>query len=147
MKKIIIILLLIAFLTPITVYAQGESPESSSAIAQGYNPEYNILPIILSIIMFYLITYLIYDNKTIKRRTYKQIWSIVLVISFLFVGISGIILSILADYNLVLPVNFNLLFWHVEFGIILAITIFLHIHIHWKAFPKVLKGNWTSDSD
>lgn len=145
MKKILIILLIIAFLTPITTYAQGESQESSSAIAQGYNPEYSILPIILSVIMFYLITYLVYDNKTIKKRTYKQIWSIVLVISFLFVGISGIILSILADYNLVLPIDFNLLFWHVEFGIIFAVTTILHIHIHWKALQKVLKGTWTSD--
>lgn len=141
MKKILIIFLIIAFLTPITVYAQGESQESSSAIAQGYNPEYNILPIILTVIMFYLITYLIYDNKTIKRRTFKQIWSLVLVISFLFVGISGIILSILADYNLVLPIDFNLLFWHVEFGIILTISIILHVHIHWKAFKKIFKTN------
>ncbi|MGB9937427.1 MAG: hypothetical protein ACPK7O_06875 [Methanobacterium sp.] len=145
MKKIVIILLLIAFLTPVTVYAQEN--QESSAIAQGYNPEYNILPIMLTVIMFYLITYIIYDNKNIKRRTFKQIWSILLVFSFLFVGISGIILSILSDYNLVLPTDFNLLFWHVEFGIILAVTTILHIHIHRKAFKKVLKETWKAEID
>ena len=141
MRKILIIILIITFLTPITVYAQ-ENQEPSSSIAEGYNPGYNILPIILALFMFYLITYFFYDNKNIKRRTFKQIWSLVLVGSFLFVGISGIILSILADFNLVLPLDFNLLFWHVEFGIILAITIILHIHIHFKRFKEIINVNF-----
>ncbi|MGZ7049041.1 MAG: hypothetical protein ACXVH2_09570 [Methanobacterium sp.] len=61
--------------------------------------------------------------------------------SFLFVGTSGIILSFLADYHLVLPSNFNLLFWHVEAGIILAITSIFHIHIHWKRFKAIIKAS------
>ncbi len=144
MKNSLIILFIIALIAPMAVYAE-DNPDSSSAVAQGYNPEYNVLPIILSLIMIYLITYLTYDNKNIKRRTFKQIWSLVLVGSFIFVGIGGIILSILADYNLVLPFDFNLLFWHVEAGIILATTSIFHIHIHWKAFKKVLKGTWKAE--
>lgn len=136
MKKILLIMLIIIFLTP--VCAQ-DNPETPSSIAEGYNPDYNVLPIILTLFMFYIISYLIYDNKNIKRRTFKQIWSLVLVGSFLFVGISGIILSILADFKLVFPIDFNLLFWHVESGIILAITTILHIHIHGKAFKKIIR--------
>ncbi|HML04891.1 MAG TPA: hypothetical protein VK426_03855 [Methanobacterium sp.] len=138
MKKLIIILI-IAFLTPVAVFAQDQqSNQEPSPNPEGYNPNYNILPIALAVIMFYILSYLFYDNKNIKRRTFKQLWSIVLVISFLFVGISGIILSILADYNLVFPSGFNLLFWHVELGIILSITIILHIHIHWKRFLEII---------
>ena len=121
-------------MTPATIYAQNPS----SNIVQGYNPDYNALPIILFLLMIYLITYLLFANNNISRRSYKQIWSLILVISFLFVGISGIILSILADYHLVLPINFNLLFWHVEMGIILAITSIFHIHIHFKRFKKIV---------
>lgn len=141
MKKLIIILI-IAFLTPLAVFAQDNPQvnQEPSPNPEGYNPHYNILPIILAVIMFYIISYLFYDNKNIKKRAFKQLWSIVLVISFLFVGISGIILSILADYNLVLPSDFNLLFWHVEFGIILSITIILHIHIHWKKFLEIINA-------
>lgn len=135
MKKILIILFIISFLAPVTSYAQ-EDP--SSNIAEGYNPDYNAIPIILFLFMFYFITYLIYDNGNIKKRAYKQIWSLILVFSFLFVGISGIILSVLADYHQILPSNFNLLFWHVEFGIILAITIIFHIHIHKKRFREIM---------
>ena len=139
MKKLIIILI-IAFLTPVAVFAQDnqQSNQEPSPNPEGYNPDYNILPITLVIIMFYIISYLFYDNKNIKRRTFKQLWSVVLVFSFLFVGISGIILSILSDYNLTFPSGFNLLFWHVEFGIILSITIILHVHIHWKRFLEII---------
>ena len=133
-KKLILILVIIAFLAPVTVHAQNPS----SNIVQGYNPDYNALPIILSLFMFYLITYLLFVNNNISRRSYKQIWGIILLISFLFVGISGIILSILADYHLELPINFNLLFWHVEMGIILAISSIFHIHIHFKRFIKIV---------
>ena len=141
MKKLIIILI-IAFFTPVTVFAQDnqQSNQEPSPNPEGYSPDYNILPIILVVIMFYIISYLFYDNRNIKKRTFKQLWSIVLVISFLFVGISGIILSILADYNLVFPSGFNLLFWHVELGIILSITIILHVHIHWKRFGEIINA-------
>ena len=133
-KKLIIVLYIIFLLAPVAAYAQNPS----SNIVQGYNPDYNVLPIILSLLMFYLITYLLFVNNNINRRSYKQIWSLILVGSFLFVGISGIILSILADYHLVLPTNFNLLFWHVEMGIILAISSIFHIHIHFKRFKKIV---------
>ena len=133
MKKLIIILI-VTFIAPLTVFAQGQSnQETLSGLSQGYNPDYNVLPIILTLIMLYLIIYLLYDNKTINRRTYKQIWSLVLVGSFLFVGIGGIVLSLLAD--------FNLLFWHVEAGIILSITTIFHIHIHWKRFKEIINAN------
>lgn len=135
MKKILIIVLILFLLSPLTVYAQGPSN-----ITEGYNPDYNILPIILALLMFYLITYLLYDNRNIKRPAFKQIWSSVLFVSFLFVGISGIILSLLADFNQIFPLNFNLLFWHVEFGIILSVTIIFHIHIHWKRFKTIINS-------
>jgi hypothetical protein len=135
MKKIVILMIITASLIPVAAYAQN-NPEPSSGLAEGYTPDYNILPITLTLLMFYLITYLLYDNKNIKRRIFKQIWSLVLVGSFLFVGASGITLSILADFNLVLPFDFNLLFWHVESGIIFAVTTIFHIHIHWKDFKK-----------
>jgi hypothetical protein len=133
MKKPLFFLIII-LLTPLIVYAQNPS----SNITEGYNPDYNVLPIILFLFMLYFITYLLYDNENIKRRSFKQVWSLILVGSFLFVGISGIILSILADYHLVLPSNFNLLFWHVEAGIILAITLIFHIHIHKKRFQDII---------
>jgi len=142
MKKIIIILFIIAFLTPITVYAQDNDQQStqepSSARGEGYNPEYNILPIIIGLFIFYLVTYLLFDTKNIKRGTFKQLWGFILVGSFLFSGISGIILTLLSDYNIRFPLEFNLLFWHVELSITMAITLIFHIHIRWKAIKRII---------
>lgn len=139
MKKILIILLVIAFLTPAVAYAQ-----QGSSGGEAYNPGYNALPIILTLIMFYLISYILYDSKIIRKRRYKQIWSIILVGSLLISGITGIILILITDYGLRFDfsfLNFSLLFWHVETGIILAVVLFFHIHIHWKKFKRILQAS------
>lgn len=144
MKKILIILLIIAFLTPAAAYAQNsDQPNSQGDVSGGeaYNPDYNVLPIALALIMLYLISYLIYDSKIIRKVRYKQIWSIVLIGSMLISGITGIILVLITDYGVQFNLNFNLLFWHVETGIILAIVLFFHIHIHWNKFKRILKAN------
>ncbi len=142
MKRIVIFLIIMAILAPVAVYAQDDNQQggrdSSSTRGEGYNPEYNILQIMVGLFILYLVTFLLFDTGIIKRRTFKQIWSIILVGSFLFSGISGIILSLLSDYTLKFPLDFNLLFWHVESGVIMAITLIFHIHIHFKAIKKVL---------
>lgn len=144
MKKILIVLIIIAFLTPTAVHAQSSdqsSSQGSTSGGEGYNPGYNVLPIILALIMFYLISYLLYDSKIMKKRRYKQIWSITLVGSFLISGITGIILILITDFGVRLNLNFDLLFWHVETGIVLAVVLFFHIHIHWKKFKRILQVN------
>lgn len=137
MKKILIILITIALLTPAAAYAQTSQASSSSG--EAYNPDYNVLPIVLTLIMLYLISYLLYDSKIIKKVRYKQMWSVTLVGSMLISGITGIILVLITDYGVRLNLNFNLLFWHVETGIILAVVLFFHLHIHWKKFKRILK--------
>ena len=144
MKKILIILLIIAFLTPAAAYAQNNDQSSSQGDVNGgeaYNPDYNVLPIALALIMLYLISYLLYDSKIIRKVRYKQVWSIALVGSMLISGITGIILVLITDYGVRFNLNFNLLFWHVETGIIMAVILFFHIHIHWNKFKRILKAN------
>ena len=143
MKKILIILLIIAFLTPAAAYAQNSDQPSGQGDVSGgeaYNPDYNVLPIALALIMLYLTSYLLYDSKIIRKVRYKQMWSIVLIGSMLISGITGIILVLITDYGVQFNLNFNLLFWHVETGIILAIVLFFHIHIHWNKFKRILKA-------
>ncbi len=144
MKKILIILLIIAFLTPAAAYAQtSDQSVSSGSISGGeaYSPDYNVLTIVLALIMLYLLSYLLYDSKIIRKVRYKQIWSIALVGSMLISGITGIILVLITDYGVRFNLNFNLLFWHVETGIILAVVLFFHIHIHWRRFKRILHAD------
>ena len=139
----LIILLIIAFLTPAAAYGQNSDQSSSQGDVSGgeaYNPDYNVLPIALALIMLYLISYLLYDSKIIRKVRYKQVWSIALVGSMLISGITGIILVLITDYGVRFNLNFNLLFWHVETGIIMSIVLFFHIHIHWSKFKRILKA-------
>lgn len=142
MKKILIVLFIIAFLTPVAVYAEESQQNSDhSASGEGYNPQYNVLPIIVGWLILYLATYLLFDAKYIKMITFKQIWSVILIGSFLFSGFSGIILALLSDYNLQFPCDFNLLFWHVELSVTMAIALILHLHIHWKPLKMILEAS------
>jgi len=143
MKNILIILLIIAFLAPTAAHAQTSDQSNSHGSVSGgeaYNPDYNVLPIVLALIMLYLISYLLYGSEIIRKVRYKQIWSIVLIGSLLISGITGIILILITDYGIQFNLNFNLLFWHVESGIILAVVLFFHIHIHWKKFKTILEA-------
>jgi hypothetical protein len=139
-KKIILTLFSVFIFLNI---ANVNSNDLSSHLSEDYTSNYNILLITLILLIFYIITYLLYDNKNIEKRVYKRIWNLILVSSFLFTGISGILLSTLSDFNINRDFNFNLIFWHVEFGIIFAITIVFHIHIHFKiiinSFKSILK--------
>jgi hypothetical protein len=135
--RILQMLLLLIFLSIGCVNSQ--SYDLTSSVSENYNSTYNILPIILFLLIFYTISYILYDNENISRFTYKRIWTLLLVFSFIFTGISGIILSLFSDFNMYKQFNFNLLFWHVELGIIFVITLLFHIHIHLKTIIKFFK--------
>jgi hypothetical protein len=121
------------------LYVNSHSYYLTSSVPESYNSTYNILPITLFLLIFYIISYVLYDNKNISRFTYKRIWTLLLVFSFIVTGVSGLILSIFSDFNIYKQFNFNLIFWHVELGIIFVITLIFHIHIHLKTITKFFK--------
>ena len=95
------------------------------------------LPITIFLIIFYLLSYFIYIDGTITRRSYKLIWIIVLTVCALIVGMSGILMEVYINLQL-LPINNTLLIWHVEAGILTFITGIFHIHINWKQFNNII---------
>ena len=98
--------------------------------------QYNLLPITIFLIILYLLSYFLYTDKNITARTYKLIWSIVLITSSQIVAIIGITMLILINFN-ILPIDNTLVFWHVEADIITAVTGIFHVHIHWNSFKKI----------
>lgn len=98
--------------------------------------QFNLFPIIILVIIIYFLSYFLYTDGTITRRTYKLIWIIVLIASSLIVGIIGILMEIFINFQM-LPIDTSLIFWHVEAGIIATITGFFHLHIYWKKFKNI----------
>jgi hypothetical protein len=102
---------------------------------------YYFLPILIVLCIFYFITYTFSKKKKIKVSQHRKIWNVILLITFLVSGIFGIILAILISYGIRLDFYSDLLFWHVEFGIAMAIISIFHISWHWKYFKRIIKKN------
>jgi len=196
MKKLYVVIL-IALLTPIAVYAwndcpygtvndpfpgqcpryidsnqnsicdHSESPSSgslnnTSTTGQGDNsannknsnssfsdiqnassvpPEnYNLIPLTITTIILYLITYLLYLENHLSRSLYYGIWKYVLLVSFIATGVTGLILTIFINYGIQSSWNLTIDFWHAEFAILMAVSTLLHIHLYWRQVKRVFKS-------
>jgi len=99
---------------------------------------YYFIPIAFILFVFYLITLQLSKKKKMKNVQHKKLWNMLLLSTFLVSGIFGIILAILISYGIRLSFYADLLFWHVEFGIAMAIISIFHIAWHWKYYRKII---------
>jgi len=103
-------------------------------------PDYNFLEI-------FFITLLIYfGGKFLARKSEISVcqerifWNILLLVSFIGSAGTGMILVFIRDYNWFMSINFNFLFWHVEFSIAMALLGIFHAFWHLKYYLSILKG-------
>jgi hypothetical protein len=109
--------------------------------ASSVPPEnYNLIPLTITTIILYLITYLLYLEGRLIRSLYYSIWKYVLMVSFLATGVTGLILTIFINYGIQSPWNLTIDFWHAEFAIVMVVSTFLHIHLYWKQVKRVFKA-------
>ncbi|MEA3453002.1 MAG: hypothetical protein U9Q96_01540 [Patescibacteria group bacterium] len=124
------------------VVIQTDQGEISSSIKdKKIQPErvYHFVPISLFLVVLYVTTHILSSRKVISIMSHRKIWNILLLGTFLFSGILGILLVIKINFGLMILSKFNALFWHVETGIAMfAISIF-HILWHWAYFKNMLR--------
>jgi len=99
---------------------------------------YHLLPISLLLILLYLISHILSKKKIISIVNHRRIWNILLLITFLISGILGILLIVRINFGLVIPLPFNILFWHVEVGIAMFVISIFHISWYWAYFKNIL---------
>lgn len=104
-----------------------------------HKPIYHLLPISLVLVFLYLFGYILSKRKIIKVVNHRKIWNFLLLLSFLFSGISGILLIIKINLGIVIPLPFNILFWHVETGIAMFVICIFHILWHWTYFKNMFR--------
>ena len=97
---------------------------------------YYFIPIAGLLFIFYLTTLYLSRKKKIKKSLHRKIWNFILLVTFLIAGTFGIILAIIVSYGIRLNFYSDLLFWHVEMGISMAIISIFHIIWHLKYFKK-----------
>lgn len=103
--------------------------------------DYHLIPISISLITLYLISFFLSRKKTIDSAIHRKIWNILLLISFLVCGISGILLILRLNFGLNLPGYAEILFNHVELGIAMTVVAFFHFAWHWHYFKNIFKNN------
>ncbi|MGV8143361.1 MAG: hypothetical protein ACP5OJ_01940 [Methanothermobacter sp.] len=94
---------------------------------------YEVLIPTLPFIVGYLATYTLYKFGIIKKILHVNIWNFIIGLAFLIAGGAGFILLILIALGMKTTINHELMYWHVEVGISLALITILHIHTYWKS--------------
>ncbi len=100
---------------------------------------YHLLPITLILIALYGISRLLTKKKILSVMNHRKIWNVLLLFAFLISGILGILLVIEINFNVAIPLPFNMLFWHVEVGIAMFTIIVFHVAERWAYFKSVFK--------
>jgi len=102
-------------------------------------PRYKSLPITVTLVILYLITYILVKEKKITLLTHRRIWNTILLFSFLASIALGILLIMRINQGWSFNLPFNMLYWHVELGTVMAVVTFFHLTWHWKFYTCILK--------
>lgn len=100
---------------------------------------YNVSPIAIGFLLVYSVSFVLYKTKRIKTTTHRKIWNVLLLATFLITGIFGLILVVQLDYELPFTMPINLLFWHVEAGVVMTFISLFHLGWHFNYYRNLLK--------
>lgn len=118
----------------------GTSNPNDIQNANSVPPEnFNLIPVVITTIIIYLVTYLLYLEQRLTRNFYLAIWKYVLMASFIATGVTGLILTIFINYGIQSSWNLTIDFWHAEFAIVMAVSTLFHLHLYWKQVKRVFK--------
>ncbi len=98
---------------------------------------YDMIIPTLPFILGYLFTYSLYKLDLIKKAIHINVWNLIILGAFIVSGGAGFILIILLELGVSLPISSQLLYWHVELGLTLALVTIFHLHTYWKSSKKM----------
>ena len=101
---------------------------------------YEIVIPSIPFVVGYLVTYTLYKMSLIKKSLHVNLWNFILFSAFLVTAGAGFILMVLLELGVITFINLGLLYWHVEFGITMALITLFHIIIYWKSTRRLFTG-------
>jgi len=113
----------------------GAEDLGSSSFFTGYN----VSPIAIVFFVVYAVSFFLYKTKRMRIATHRKIWNVLLMATFLITGIFGLILTIQLDYQLPFTIPFDLLFWHVEAGVVMTLISLFHMGWHFNYYRSLLR--------
>ncbi len=116
-----------------TTVSDSPSPERKSL------PDYNFLEIFLISLLIYFGGKFLARKLEISFCKEKKFWNVFLLISFIGSAGTGMILVFIRDFAWFRSINFNFLFWHVEFSIVMTLLGIFHALWHLKYYLSIFK--------
>ena len=117
-----------------TTVSDSPSPERKSL------PDYNFLEIFFVALLIYFGGKFLARKLEISSCKEKKFWNVFLLISFIASAGTGMILVFIRDYDWFRAINFNFLFWHVEFSIVMTLLGIFHALWHLKYYLSIFRG-------
>ena len=102
-------------------------------------PDYNFLEIFLISLLIYFGDKFLARKLEISFCKEKKFWNVFLLISFIGSAGTGMILVFIRDFAWFRSINFNFLFWHVEFSIVMTLLGIFHALWHLKYYLSIFK--------
>jgi len=102
-------------------------------------PDYNFLEIFFISLLIYFGGKFLARKLKISSCKEKKFWNVFLLISFVGSAGTGMILVFIRDYDWFRSINFNFLFWHVEFSIVMTLLGIFHALWHLKYYLSIFK--------
>lgn len=100
---------------------------------------YYLLPITLILSLSYIVTHIMNKKRIIKLKSHKKLWNMIITVSFLVTGITGMELTLFINFRIHSPLNQTITFWHAVAAIFMVVTTFFHVHMYWKPFKNSFK--------
>jgi len=91
---------------------------------------YHFTAILFIVVLIYSVSLKLVKSKKINLLFHRKIWNYTLLFSFLISGLLGLTLTFLIDYKMSIAWYRELLWLHVEFGVIMAIVSIFHLFWH-----------------
>ncbi len=108
-------------------------------INQNSKNTYPFIPITMVLLVLYFISVYLVKLKKLTLLKHRQIWNILLLITFLVSGILGIMLVLRVNYGFFMVFPVNILRIHVNYGIAMAIICIFHIFWHLPYYKMIFK--------
>jgi len=100
---------------------------------------YNFFLISAIVLSLYFISFLLFKLKKITQIQHRRFWNITLLVTFLISCLLGLFLAFSIDQQISLKIYLPLIWYHVEFGIAMAIVAIFHTLWHIPYFKSIFQ--------
>jgi len=128
---------------PLQLTLQGEAatitePSSNLLSQRKTLSNYHFIEIFLITLLIYFGSKFLTRKLKISVSKERKFWNTILLFSFIGSAGIGIILVFMRDLDWFKFINFNILFWHVEFSIIMSLIGVFHAFWHLKYYLSIV---------